>query len=145
MAIYNEDDALDNFLQAESFLAGQRAYEPPAGGTGHRAIFEWVSVPGTERMPMTIRTGKASLGQPHERKEFICLEFHGRGTVSGQIFVDDYLVLEFAGVTATEQPSLDRVVNLPVNTYGYDIDVEFVGNYDPRCIEVTIRSLPRGS
>ena len=89
---------------------------------------------GPNHIPLHVRTGAISMGQPAERKRFTQIEFHGKGTLWVRIYVDGVFVIE-GQVTLTETPSKDRRLGIPVGTKGYIIDAEFAGDADIRAVE----------
>lgn len=99
---------------------------PVAGGVG--------SVP---RIPLHVRTGAQSMGNPTERKKFKQIEFHGSGTLWCRVYVDNVFICD-GSVTLTENPSKDRRLGIPIGTRGYTMDVEFCGDANVRAIEFVI-------
>ncbi len=75
-------------------------------------------------------------GGAMERKRFRQIEFHGRGSLYCRVYVDNIWICD-GSVTLTETPSKDRRLGIPIGTRGYNIDIEFCGDADPRALEVT--------
>jgi hypothetical protein len=132
---------LDDFIVAQSTL-GSDFYPQLAG---ERKIFSFGvdksrSVGSVARIPMHIRTGAQSLGNPTERKRFTQIEFHGTGTLKCRVYVDGVYICE-SSVTLSETPSKDRRLGIPIGTRGYTIDIEFVGDANVRAVEYTFKPM----
>lgn len=92
-------------------------------------------VPGTkQRIPLHIRTGQQSMGNPTERKRYRQVEVHGKGTCHVRVYVDGFFVYE-GSVTLSENPSKTRRLGIPIGTRGYTIDLELAGDANIRAVE----------
>ena len=134
----NTQDNLNDFYAKEAVM-GSFA---PALLSG-RSIYRFGSSSATlstTRIPMHIRTGPQSFGNPTERKRFTQLEFHGRGSVWVRVYVDGVWICEGA-VTLTETPSKIRRFGIPTGTRGYALDLEFSGDVFPRVIETEYKPM----
>lgn len=127
-------DYYNEFVGAESIIGYPFTPEPLVG----KAIFKFNSTSSVsnsrQRIPMFVRTGAQSFGNPSERKRFTQVEFHGKGTLFVRIYVDGVWIID-APVTLSEAPSKDRRVGIPVGTRGYVMDIEFCGDADIRAVE----------
>ena len=124
---------LASFIGAESTLGTFT----PAAITG-RSIYKFASAPN--RIPLHIRTGQQSLGNPTERKRFSQVEFHGKGSCYVRIYVDGIWISD-GTVTMSETPDKMRRFGIPTGTRGYTIDVEFCGDADIRAVEFSYKSM----
>lgn len=98
-----------------------------------------------QKMPMHIRLGPNACGSPSEKKRFRNVEFHGRGSQSGElrvrVYIDDHYVCD-GRVVLSEQPSKHRTIGIPIRRQvGYTIDIEFVGVSAPRLVEINYEML----
>ena len=130
----NAQDNINNFVAAES----QMLPMTPATLVG-RGIYSF-NASSTFRIPIHIRTGNQSFGNPVDRKRFTQVEFHGRGTVMVRIYVDGTYIGQWPA-TMTETPSKDRRIGIPIGIRGYVMDLEFAGDADIRAIEYEYKPL----
>ena len=134
----NTQDNLNNFYAKEAVMG---SFAPVL--LSGRSIYRFGSSSATlstTRIPLHIRTGDQTLGQPTERKKFTQLEFHGRGSLWIRVYVDGVWICEGA-VTLTETPSKSRRFGIPVGTRGYALDVEFSGDAFIRVIEIEYKPM----
>lgn len=122
------------------FYAAQATIDDyaPTALTG-RAIYRF-SPTAKSRVPLHVRTGAQSLGNPTERKRFGYIEFHGKGTLFCRVYVDGVYICQ-KSVTLTESPSKIRNIGIPVGTKGYTMDVEFSGDADIRAVEYAFKPM----
>lgn len=131
----------DNFY---GFYAAQAKLDDfaPATLTG-RGVYRF-NASATTRIPLHVRTGQQSFGNPVERKRFTQVEFHGKGTVYCRVYVDGIWVID-AAATLTETPTKDRRIGIPVATKGYTMDLEFSGDADIRAVEFEYKPMAGSS
>lgn len=94
--------------------------------------------------PVWAVTGEITCGEPHERKVFKRIEFHGAGSIFIRTFVDGRFISE-GMVVATESPSKVRVLALPRGTKGYSVQFEMAGIFELDLIEIGYHAFPRTS
>lgn len=97
-----------------------------------RSVYKFNSA--SQNIPLHIRTGQQSFGNPAGRKKYGHIEFHGSGTITCRVYVDGVYVCD-RSATMTEDSSKSRRIGLPVGTKGYTIDLEIVGDARIRAIE----------
>lgn len=135
----------DKFTAAQSLLSTTFAPDTLTGVGIYSFNADPNIVPGTKpRIPLHIRTGQQSLGNPPERKRFKQVEVHGKGTATVRVYVDGVYVHQNT-VTLTESPSKDRRLGIPTGTRGYTLDIEICGDANIRAVEYAYEDMVASS
>lgn len=115
-----------------------------SGVTSNRSVWELFA--GQRNIPMRVRTGRMSIGNPTENKKFKYIEFYGAGTLQVRVFIDGSEVVT-ATLDEIEKPLKPRKIGIPLSKgrSGYVLDVEFVGDIAHAAMEVTYEDSTRGS
>lgn len=100
--------------------------------------------PQEAEAPIWVLTGEITCDEPHERKRFKRIEFHGSGSIYVRTFVDGRFVSE-GMVVCTETASKERALALPRGIKGYSIQLELSGIFKLDLIEIGYDSFPRTS